>query len=322
MQIYNCFNDINQVMYRFKNLLRSYFSFSKKELNGIFVLFILMGLVLISPYLYSLFVKDEKYDFESFRIEAERFRALATKREREQNRGRRDPELSLVKPVYFEFDPNGLGDQLWLQLGLSVKQIRVIRNYELKGGRFFKKEDLKRIYSISPEQYKLLEPFVRISNSTSAKDSNSFRTNYKPAAIALRNIAPIIELNSADSLELETVRGIGPAFASRIIRFRKRLGGFHRKEQLLEVYGMDSVKYDQLKDLIMVNSELISKINLNTFTFDEIKRHPYLTYKQMNAIIQYRSQHGSFKSIDDLMKIAILNEEIIRKIEPYIVLSP
>ncbi len=309
-------------MYRFKNLLRSYFSFSKKELNGIFVLFILMGLVLISPYLYSLFVKDEKYDFESFRIEAERFRASAAKRETKQKEGRSNPGLSLVRPSYFEFDPNGLGDQLWLQLGLSVKQIRVIRNYELKGGRFFKKEDLKRIYSISPEQYKLLEPFVRISNSTSAKDSNSFRTNYKPAAIALRNIAPIIELNSADSLELESVRGIGPAFASRIIRFRKRLGGFHRKEQLLEVYGMDSVKYDQLKDLIQVNSELISKINLNTFTFDEIKRHPYLTYKQMNAIIQYRSQHGSFKSIDDLMKIAILNEEIIRKIEPYIVLSP
>ncbi|MDO8992069.1 MAG: helix-hairpin-helix domain-containing protein, partial [Daejeonella sp.] len=106
------------------------------------------------------------------------------------------------------------------------------------------------------------------------------------------------------------------------IRFRKRLGGFYRKEQLLEVYGMDSVKYNQLKDLIQVNGELIIKINLNTFTFEEIKRHPYLTYKQMNAIIQYRSQHGSFRSIDDLMKIAILNEEIIRKIEPYIVLSP
>ncbi|OYZ54574.1 MAG: hypothetical protein B7Y19_04975, partial [Sphingobacteriales bacterium 24-40-4] len=81
-------------------------------------------------------------------------------------------------------------------------------------------------------------------------------------------------------------------------------------------------KYDQLKDLIKVNQELISKINLNTFTFEEIRRHPYLTYKQMNAIIQYRSQHGLFKSIDDLMKIAILSEEIIRKIEPYIVLSP
>ena len=309
-------------MYHFENLLRSYFSFSKKELNGIFVLFILMGLVLISPYLYPLFVKDEKYDFESFRIEAERFRTSANKREWEQKKSSSDTELSLVKPLYFEFDPNGLSDQYWLQLGLSVKQIRVIRNYELKGGRFFKKEDLKRIYSISTEQYKLLEPYVRISNSTLPKDSKSFRTNYKPAAVSIRNIAPIIELNSADSLELESIRGIGPAFASRIIRFRKRLGGFHRKEQLLEVYGMDSVKYNQLKDLINVNAELIRKINLNTFTFDEIRRHPYLTYKQMNAIIQYRSQHGSFKSIDDLMKIVILNEEIIRKIEPYIVLSP
>lgn len=309
-------------MYRFKNLLTSYFSFSKKELNGIFVLFILMGLVLISPYLYPLFVKDEKYDFGSFRIEAEQFRASAAKMGREQKNGRNDPELSLVKPDYFEFDPNGLSDQRWLQLGLSVKQIRVIRNYELKGGRFFKKEDLKRIYSISPEQYKLLEPFVRISNTTSLKVAKNFKTKYKPAGITIRNMAPIIELNSADSIELESVRGIGPAFASRIIRFRKRLGGFYRKEQLLEVYGMDSVKYDQLKDLIKVNDGLINKINLNTFTFDEIRRHPYLTYKQMNAIIQYRSQHGSFKSIDDLMKIAILNDEIIRKIEPYIVLSP
>lgn len=309
-------------MYRFKNLLRSYFSFSKKELNGIFVLFSLMLLILIIPYLYPLFVKDEKYDFESFRIEAERFRALATKREREQKKGGSDQELSLVKPVYFEFDPNGLSDQRWLQLGLSVKQISVIRNYELKGGRFFKKEDLRRIYSISPEQYKLLEPFVRISNATSLKDSKNFKANYKPEDIPFRNIAPIIELNSADSIELESIHGIGPAFASRIIRFRKRLGGFYRKEQLLEVYGMDSVKYDQLKDLIKVNAGLITKINLNTFTFDEIRRHPYLTYKQMNAIIQYRSQHGSFKSIDELMKIAILNEEIIRKIEPYIVLSP
>lgn len=104
--------------------------------------------------------------------------------------------------------------------------------------------------------------------------------------------------------------------------FPEASGGFHRKEQLLEIYGMDSVKYDQLKDLIKVNAGLINQINLNTFTFDEIRSNSYLTYKQMNAIIQYRSQHGSFKSIDDLMKIAMLNEEIIRKIEPYIVLSP
>ncbi len=286
------------------------------------MLFILMGLVLIIPYFYPLFVKDDKYDFESFRTDAERFRASLARKEGTQTKERVHPEFSLPKPVYFEFDPNGLSDQHWLQLGLSVKQIKVIRNYELKGGRFFKKEDLKRIYSISPEQYKLLEPYVRINNAPLHNDSKAFGTNPKPADITLRKSASILELNSADSIALESIRGIGPAFASRIMRFRKLLGGFYHKEQLLEVYGMDTVKYNQLKDLIRVDTALITKINLNTFTFDEIRRFPYLTYKQMNAIIQFRSQHGLFKSIDELMKIAILNEEIIRKIEPYIVLSP
>ena len=57
---------------------------------------------------------------------------------------------------------------------------------------------------------------------------------------------------------------------------------------------------------------------MNTATFDEMKKHPYLTYKQMNAIIQYKKQHGDYKSADDLKKVVILNAEILRKIEPYI----
>jgi len=309
-------------MQRGKNLFRSYFSFSKKELNAIFVLFILMGIVLIIPYLYPLFVKEEEYDFETFKIEAERFRASAAIKEQKQKKSNRNLGISSVKTVYFEFDPNKLSDEHWLKLGLSRKQIHVIRNYELKGGKFFKKEDLKKIYSISPEQYKMLESFIRINESNSPNDQKSFTTNYKLAGSKQRTIAPIIELNGADSIQLLGIRGIGPAFASRIIRFRNRLGGFYSKKQLLEVYGIDSLKYDQLKDLIDVNAGLISKIDLNRFTFEEIKKHPYLTYKQMNSIIQYRSQHGLFKSINDLSNIAILNEEIIRKIEPYIVLSP
>lgn len=287
------------------------------------MLFILMGLILGFPYLYPLILKEEKYDFESFRIEVERFRASAALSEAEEKNRSIKPGLSTVKPQYFEFNPNGLSDEQWLKLGLSIKQIRVIRNYELKGGKFFKKYDLKKIYSISPDQYKKLEPYIRIDDTYSAGETGQgLKISYKPTLSLQKPILEIIELNSADSLELESVRGIGPAFASRIIRFRNRLGGFYSKEQLLEVYGMDTLKYNHLKNFIKVDAGLINKISLNTFTFEEIKRHPYLTYKQMNAILQYRSQHGSFKSIDDLMKIAILNEEIIRKIEPYIVLSP
>jgi DNA uptake protein ComE-like DNA-binding protein len=309
-------------MYRFKNLLRSYFSFSRKELNGIFVLFVLMLIVIGSPKLYSLFCKDQKYDFERFSMEAEEFRAAAAKVGIPQRKIYNEPELSLVKPVFFNFDPNRLSESNWLKLGLSYKQIKVIRNYESKGGKFYKKEDLKRIYSISEKQYIMLEPFIVIKNADELSNKKTFKTNIRSAAISDQIRRPGIEINASDSLELERIRGIGPAFALRIIKFRRRLGGFYRKEQLLEVYGMDSLKYDQLKDQIQVNTGLVRRLNINTFTFEEIRHHPYLTYKQMNAIIQYRTQHGLYKSIDDLRKIAILNEEIIRKIEPYFSFNP
>lgn len=308
-------------MYRLKNLLRSYLSFSRKELNGIFVLFVLILLVILSPRLYPLFLKDQKFDFDRFKMEAEDFRAAAAKIEIPHEKINKEADKSSARPVYFNFDPNGLSESNWLKLGLSHKQIQVIRNYELKGGKFFRKEDLKKIYSISEKQYSMLEPFIKIGNTDVLSGKKTVKANYKSAGISENTLRPIIEINAADSLELERIRGIGPAFASRIIRFRKRIGGFYRKEQLLEIYGMDSLKYDQLKDQIQVNSGLITKLNINTFTFEEIRHHPYLNYKQMNAIIQYRTQHGSYKSIDDLRKIAILNEEIIRKIEPYFTLS-
>jgi competence protein ComEA len=124
--------------------------------------------------------------------------------------------------------------------------------------------------------------------------------------------------NVADSAALESIRGIGPAFASRILKYRNRLGGFYKKEQLMEVYGLDSAMFGLLEGQILVDPSSIRTININTATFEEMKKHPYLTYKQMNAIIQYRKQHGSYHSIVDLTKIAILNDEILRKIEPYL----
>ncbi|RYY06976.1 MAG: helix-hairpin-helix domain-containing protein, partial [Sphingobacteriaceae bacterium] len=114
------------------------------------------------------------------------------------------------------------------------------------------------------------------------------------------------------------IKGIGPAFATRILKYRNRLGGFYRKAQLMEVYGLDSTKYEEISNQIEINAEAILKINLNTCDFDQLKQNPYLSFKQINAIIQYRKQHGSFKSSSDLKNIAILNDEVIRKLEPYL----
>ena len=181
-----------------------------------------------------------------------------------------------------------------------------------------KEEDLKNIFSITESQYAALESYIRIkSNKPKAFNERKFSEYKKEYAQTKREVL-IIEINSADSITLASIRGIGPAFASRIIRFRDRLGGYYSKEQLKEVYGMDSLKYAQLSDQVSADVSFVQKINLNTATFEQMKRHPYLNYKQINAMIQYRKQHGNFQSADDLKKVLILNEEIIRKIEPYI----
>jgi competence ComEA-like helix-hairpin-helix protein len=291
--------------------LKSFFSFSKKELNGVFLLVALIIIVLASPWVFKRLAKVPSYDFENFKREAEYFKNAS-----QLNLGD-DVKLNIAKIQYFNFDPNRISDSEWAQLGLSDKQIKVLRNYVNKGGKFFKKEDLKRIYSISESQYQLLEPYIRIAEIKSERKFAREIAFSKAAHPNLKSQFPVIEINAADSVTLLKIRGIGPSFASRIIRFRNRLGGFYKLDQLQEVYGIDSLKFSQIKDQVRVDADLIQKINVNTATFEQFKKQPYLSYKQINALIQYRRQHGNFKTIDDLKKIVVLNEEIIRKIEPY-----
>jgi competence ComEA-like helix-hairpin-helix protein len=136
---------------------------------------------------------------------------------------------------------------------------------------------------------------------------------YKKAADGV-----VIELNSADSAKLTELKGIGPSFARRIVNYRNRLGGFINKDQLKEVYGMDDNRYAEMQAQVSVDPSHIQKIQINQVDFDRLKHFPYLTFKQMNAIVQFREQHGDYTSISDMRNIAILNDEILRKIGPYI----
>ena len=218
------------------------------------------------------------------------------------------------QPVtYFRFNPNGLAVEDWAKLGLSDKQIRVIKNYESKGGKFRKREDLQKIYSLTPADYARLMPYIEIPQTADFKQfKNESKATYKPEELVK------VDINTADSARLTEIKGIGPAFAMRILKYRGRLGGFNHKTQLMEIFGLDSAKYSEIEKQVYVDGSAIQKIDINKADFDDLKRNPYLSFKQMNAIIQYRKQHGNFKSAADLKNIVILNEEVIQKLLPYI----
>jgi competence ComEA-like helix-hairpin-helix protein len=282
--------------------IKNYFSVTKKEWNGMVVVIILIALILAAPYIYQMLGKDNIINFNDFEGAAAQLNNPKI-----VNPGNSSP-ASDVKPLkaeLFKFNPNNLPDADWMKLGLSERQIKVIKNYEAKGGRFYAKEDVKKIYSISPTDYERLEPYISIP-------ANTYYT---------KKAAPgeVIEINSADSARLTMIHGIGPVFAMRIIRYRERIGGFYNKEQLKEVFGIDDAKYAEIENGIAVKSKKITQINVNATTFNQLRQLPYLSFKQMNAILEYHNQHGDYASIDDMKNIAILDDGILRKIEPYLV---
>lgn len=86
----------------------------------------------------------------------------------------------------------------------------------------------------------------------------------------------------------------------------------------MEVYGFRTGLLDSIRPYLTLDPSKVIKLPLNTATIDQLKIHPYLRYKLANAIVNYRTQHGNYKSIDDLKNILIMTDEVFEKIKSYI----
>ncbi|MDP3445410.1 MAG: helix-hairpin-helix domain-containing protein, partial [Ignavibacteria bacterium] len=199
---------------------------------------------------------------------------------------------------------------------------RNIKNYEAKGGKFFIKEDLKKIYSISAAEYAALEPFITIQSPTEGRaittkevpQSNFETKEYTAKKILLE----AVELNTIDSVQLTEIPGIGQWFAHRIIQYRTILGGFVSKNQLLEVYGIDSTKYTQMEGNFKIDASLIQPLRINRLTFKELIQHPYLDYNLTKAIVNQRDKRGFIRSEEELARLSGFNATLIQKLRPYL----
>lgn len=127
-----------------------------------------------------------------------------------------------------------------------------------------------------------------------------------------------VDLNRADTLDLQRLRGIGPAFARRIVKYRDRLGGFTTPSQLLEVFGMDAGKLEMIRDHVMVGEYPVRQIDLNTVTFKEMMAHPYFPYEITRNLMIYRKEHKRFSSVEELLQVKFINDSVFGRIKPYV----
>lgn len=294
------------------------FLFNRTERYGIIALLVILSIVISLPYFYEAKTVDNTKSLERFLADIESFEndviqhSDSVQKSRQYNFQQMDRTAAETRLQPFPFDPNNLPAEQWEKMGLKDWQIKTIKNYESKGGKFYTKDDLKKMYCLKATEYEILEPYIVIQQTK----KNTFTT---PARVEkpTTNIV-LVELNSADSAQLTTLYGIGPAFAKRIIKYRNLLGGFYTKQQLTEVYGFDQSKLDQISAKISVNPQIIKKININTAKIDELKKHPYLDYYVAKAIVDRRIAKGNYTSLEQLKEISLIHSELFVKLSNYV----
>lgn len=325
-----------------EKIIKDYFSFSRKERTAVLVLVSLVTIIFLLPYFVPEDSSLSKKSLEKIRQQVEQ-RPTSASRENgvyEEHKGKPIYDGSsnyaaglytkseaAGKSVPFYFDPNTLQVEGWKKLGLRNKTIATIRNYLAKGGKFKRKEDIGRIYGILPDEIERLEPYVRIVKVEPGFDSELRRTTFQKEKYAGVGYEPYkksmsfpatADINTADTATLIALPGIGSKLAARIILFRERLGGFYSINQLSEIYGLQDSVFQKIRPRLSLTNPGLRHINVNMATEAELKTHPYLRWNIAAAIIEYRSQHGNFETLDELKKIALITEDLYNKITPYL----
>lgn len=294
--------------------IKEYLSFHRKERRGIITLLVLI-LLLISFNVWQRVFWKADWEATALEFGPQIVEFIAKMDSVKEKTAAPTPWIPKKKNL-FNFDPNTLDSAGWTRLGFSPKQAASIINYRNAGAQFRKPEDVKKLFVVDEERYLQLESYIDIKEvPTAAPEKPRYE---KPKWEKPKYEKVIVELNTADSLTLLEVKGIGPFYARVIIEYREKLGGFLRKEQLMEVYGMDSVKYADMTDQLKLDTIVLNRVNVNTADFKQLLRHPYLNFNQTKAIVNYRKQHGSFKAVSELENIHLLKGETFRKIAPYL----
>jgi DNA uptake protein ComE-like DNA-binding protein len=123
-----------------------------------------------------------------------------------------------------------------------------------------------------------------------------------------------VVLNTADTTQLKMVPGIGSYFARKVVQYGERLGGYVSVDQLDEIenFPLDA------KDYLVIENAQPHKLNVNTLSLNDLKKHPYINFYQARAITDYRRLHGPLKSLQDLRLSKDFPPEAIARLTPYV----
>lgn len=288
-----------------KKVWREYFAFPKKERRALWVLFIIW-MVLLSYQIYQANFLEINQSQLTYKIVLAEELQKSDERKYKSQINAPKTYLKKKRTIYFNYiEKSDLRDA-----GISEKEADHIMHLKRIGLKIYTLSDLNNTASMDTLSKNILSNILRFYPEKKYFNPMVFNTNES------RNIS--LNINSVDTAALDNLKGISYGTARRVLRYRERLGGYIHKEQLKEVWGMDSLSYSILVNNIVIEKNQQNRININSADLKTLGAHPYIGYPLAKLIMNYRSQHGNYQHPKDLFQIHVMNEEIFSKIEAYI----
>ena len=308
-------------MKRIYFIIQDYFAFSRTEMRGLLVLLCLTFAGLWLPTVLKQVRQAEaitsQQDWQTLDSlvalwEAAPTRFPATER----------PAFK-QEIVLTSFDPNQASEETLAALGFPTWIAERIVKYRDKGGEFRIKQDLQKIYGLSSEDYQRVQDYILLPDvlpqKTKAKASftSGEAAPLYPTKPAVTLQPASLDINTADTAQLQQIPGIGTKLSARIVKYRQQLGGFHSLAQLQEIYHITDDGLANLNQYGVVHSGTVQKIDINKADVEQLARHPYISWPLAKAIVAHREDYGSFTTLENVKEVYLMDEILFEKLAPY-----
>ncbi len=302
--------------------INEYFAFSQTEVRGMVVLLLFtLGVIGLSAFFTgrSSTAPIPDHDWETLE-------ALVTQLDSSQVVSSTRTERSIV---FRPFNPNTADSATLTQLGLSPWIARRVLRYRAKGGVFRVKSDFKKMYGLPEATYERLYDYIQLPEkkrrtpaSRAAKDQTD-RTDKPRVSYAKRTETAYrrepLDINAADTSSLKRLPGIGSTLSARIVKYRQMLGGFHRLEQLQEIYHMSERGAASLRtEAYIAEGNQVRRLNINRLDAKTLAQHPYISWEVARAVVNHRRDYGNYQTLEDLREVYLIDEELFAKLMPYL----
>ena len=289
--------------------LKSHFVFSQKQRNGIFLLVILI-LVFQCFYVFVSFSSEDisvdSKEIQLFQNEIDSLKLV---------------EIEKSKPKIYPFNPNFITDYKGYTLGMTSEEINRLLKFRAQDQWINSAKQFQQVTNVSDSVFNKISPYFKFPDwVTNPKPIQQYTKSYKTTSP--KSEAEKIDLNTATSIQLQKVYGIGEAFAERIIKYRTKQNGFVSIVELDEIYGLKPETITELKKSFSLKTpKKINRLDINLATKAELVTIRFIDYEIAHNIIEYRTLHEGFKSLDELTKVKDFPVKKIEIIKLYLHLN-